>query len=102
MNDDDDEWVGHVLNELVPMLQDSEVVASFVPDGETDVKFALETGLAIMLDKPIILVVGPGVRVPAKLLRVADAVVEGDMSTEQGRQSLLERLKKETARVLGD
>jgi|1185.fasta_scaffold1101077_1 hypothetical protein len=73
-------WVRHVLDELVPMIADSAVTISLVPNGPTDVKFAVELGLSIMLDKPIIAVVQPGTAVPAHLLRVADELVEVDLS----------------------
>jgi hypothetical protein len=42
------------------------------------VKFALELGFSIMLDKPIIAVVGHGAKVPAKLVQVADSIIEMD------------------------
>jgi hypothetical protein len=69
-------WAASVRDELVPKLRSSAVNVSLVPAGETDVKFAVELGFSIMLGKPIVLAVTPGRQVPAKLLAVADAVVE--------------------------
>lgn len=69
-------WQHDVITNLVPKMQESSVVASLVPDGPTDAKFAVELGVAIMLDKPIIIVVRPGMQVPAKLMKVADATVD--------------------------
>jgi hypothetical protein len=69
-------WARRAAAELVPMLRDSAATVSIVPAGETDVKFAVELGFSIMLGKPIILAVTPGMQVPDKLLAVADAVVE--------------------------
>lgn len=71
-------WSSRVLTDVVPKLQDSGATVSIVPDDEGDVKFAVELGFSIMLDKPIILVVPPGRRVPDRLVRVADSIVEGD------------------------
>jgi hypothetical protein len=79
MNENDpefNEWAARVKRELVPKLEDSACTISLVPEGETDVKFAVELGLSIMLDKPIILVVRPGTKVPAKLALVAADIVE--------------------------
>ena len=70
-------WAARVERELVPMIEDSAASVSIVPTGETDIKFAVELGISIMLDKPIILLVVPGARVPAKLARIADAIIEG-------------------------
>jgi hypothetical protein len=85
MTDDDPfvstEWLGYAdrtISELVPKIRDSAVTVSLVPKGQTDVKFAVELGLSIMLDKPIIAVVLPGAKVPAKMVTVADEIVEGD------------------------
>lgn len=69
-------WIRHVLGELVPMIEDSSITVSLIPHGPTDVKFAVELGLSIMLDKPIVLVVSPGGAVPDHLRRVADDIVE--------------------------
>lgn len=75
------EWAQSALDDLVPKMQDSSVIVSLVPRGPSDIKFAVETGLALMLDKPIILMVAPGTQVPAKLAQVADAIIEyGDLS----------------------
>jgi hypothetical protein len=73
-----DAYATHVIDSLVPMIEQSAVTVSIVPDGTADVKFAVELGLSIMLDKPIILAVTPGRQVPDHLARVADAIVSFD------------------------
>lgn len=70
-------YANRVRAELEPMIKDSAVCVSILPSGETDVKFAVELGYMIMLDKPIIVVVQPGSKVPSKLALVADIIVEG-------------------------
>jgi len=78
IRDDPDfiEWENHVATNVVPRMQDSALTVQLAPMGETDIKFAVELGLSIMLNKPIILVCEPGQIVPDKLLMVADKVVE--------------------------
>ena len=78
-------WAADVREGMLPKLTSSAYVISLVPQGDSDVKFAVETGFAIMLDKPIILAITPGQHVPRKLMLVADDVVEYDITTEQGR-----------------
>lgn len=70
------DWARHVRRTLVPRLRDSHFVMSILPEGKPDVKFAVELGLSLMLDKPVVLVVRPGVHVPGKLALVADAIIE--------------------------
>lgn len=74
-------WAQRVLTELVPMIDGSAVSVSIVPSDEGDVKFAVELGLSIMLDKPIILAVVPGRTIPEHLARVADEIVELDTTS---------------------
>lgn len=73
-----------VERELIPHLRDSAVVASLVPRGPTDVKYAVELGLSIMMDKPIIALVRPGVRIPEKLAKVVDRFIEIGSLDEPG------------------
>lgn len=77
----DDAWTKQVRDELVPKIRGSDFVASLFTGGEADIKFAVETGLSILLDKPIIVVVPPGVALPDKLVRVADRIVEADVDS---------------------
>lgn len=91
------DYAKRVRTELLPKLKDSAATVSLVPAGETDVKFAVELGLSIMLDKPIVAVVPPGARVPAKLVAVADCIVEGDLDDP----TMAARLNAALAEVLG-
>ena len=63
------------------MIQDSAVTISLVPSGETDIKFAVELGLSIMLDKPLLARVKPGTPIPDALARTADEIGEVDVQT---------------------
>lgn len=77
MNYDDEmtEWLETVRQRLVPKMEASTIVASLV-SGKTDPKFAIELGYSIMLDKPLVAIVMPGVKLPTKLAIVADAIME--------------------------
>lgn len=79
-----DDFVAHTRRVTVEGLAASAFVMSLVPRGEPDIKFAVELGLSIMLDKPILAVVLSGSAVPEKLRRVADEVVVADVDTEEG------------------
>ncbi|RPI09107.1 MAG: hypothetical protein EHM63_05235 [Actinobacteria bacterium] len=69
-------WAYRTRTQVMPMVQDSALVVSLVPKGDADMKFAVELGLAIMLDKPLVIVVEPGQIIAGKLRQVADEIVE--------------------------
>lgn len=71
-------WVDHIRTDTIPKMIDSAFVVSLVPEGDTDIKFAVELGLCIMLDKPILAVVPPGVKVSDKLAAIADIIIVGN------------------------
>lgn len=74
-----EKWAERVRTELIPKLKVTSMTVSICPGGEAeefDVKFAVELGASIMLNKPIIVAVPPGVTVPERLVRVADEIVE--------------------------
>lgn len=77
---DNEEWeryADRAISELVPKIRDSAVGISVIPEGRADVKFAVELGFLLMMDKPLLLIVPPGAKAPAKLVGVADEIVEG-------------------------
>jgi nucleoside 2-deoxyribosyltransferase len=83
-------YAKHVRDTLIPMITDSAVTMSIVPgDNKPDVKFAVELGFMIMLDKPIIAIVSRDAKVPLKLAKVADEIVEGEIDDPdfQGRMT---------------
>lgn len=75
------EWLNQFVKRaegsLVPQMQDSHI-AMQIYTGKIDCKFAMEVGVAILLDKPIIVTVAPGCEIPEKLAKVADRFVELD------------------------
>jgi len=77
-----EEYADRVIKELVPMVRDAAVTMAVLPGwphnlSKADVRMAVEIGFMVLMDKPIIVVVSPGVEVPAKLVAVADVIVEG-------------------------
>lgn len=89
------EYAQHAREELAPMMKDSAITLSIF-SGEIDPKMAIEMGYMILLDKPIIAVVTPGVKVPGKLAIVADEIVELSL----GDESFPQRLQDAMARVM--
>lgn len=88
-SDDWKQFADRCINELVPKIDGSAMTISLVPNGPGDVKFAVELGFSIMMDKPIIAVVKPGMKVPSKLIAVADAIVEFNANNKDELMSRL-------------
>lgn len=89
------DFVRRFRRETLPKMKKSSYVMSLLPNRDgVDVKFAVELGMAIMLDKPIVAVVQPGVPVPRRLRLVVDDVLElaADLDSEAGRDELVEKL----------
>ena len=98
--EDWDRIVEHFRRDALEKMTDSAFVASVVPsEDKFDVKFAMETGAAVLLDKPIMAIVLPGVELPGKLARVADEVVRADLDTEEGKKEIHEALSRMTERL---
>jgi hypothetical protein len=94
-------WVKDVRKNLVPAMRGSAYVMSLVPhDNEPDVKFAVELGMAIMMDKPIITVVEPGSKPSRHLVRVSDAILEVNPDAPDAAAELAGRVK-EAMRQMG-
>lgn len=88
-------FVHNVREDALKKIDESAFVISLVPKAENvDIKFAVELGLGIMLDKPLLLVALPGTPIPERLRRVADEIVYTDVDTERGRTQLREAMKR--------
>ena len=84
------EWAQHVISDLIPKIASSALCLHLVPTGPTDVKFAVELGFSVMLDKPMIGLIAPGSKVPEKLARVVDRFVEFDTENMESSQQRLQ------------
>jgi hypothetical protein len=104
---DDPEFKGfatRVIGELVPKIEASGVTLTLVPTGDIDVKFAVELGVSIMLNKPIIAMIEEGVPIPDKLAAVCDhvLVMPKDWRTNRAfQQKMMESLTEVKTRTLG-
>lgn len=84
-------WVKDARQNLIPRIEGSDATISLVPDGEGDIKFAVELGLSIMMGKPIIAVVIDNRKLPDKLVQVADAIIHmhsRELGTEAGQRKI--------------
>ena len=95
---EDPEWnayVTHVRTTLIPMLESTSMTISLAPHDPkgTDIKFAIELGLSIMLDKPIIVVIRDGDVLPPMLEQIAHAVVRGDLDSPTTQAELMTAIK---------
>lgn len=84
---DDPEWkqyAEHVKKNLIPMIKKSAISVALFSGGDPDPKQAIELGYMILLDKPIIVSVLRGAKVPDNLVRVADEIVEADFDDPEG------------------
>jgi hypothetical protein len=95
------EWEDRVRTKLIPKIQGSSLTVSIAPRGEPDIKFSVELGLSIMLDKPLILVCEPGQVLPHKLRAIADAVVEVDWRGGEATRTQ-EAIREAITKVLGE
>ena len=92
------DFVEHFRRDAMEKIAGSDAFISIVPKAdEVDVKFVTELGFAIMLGKPLIVLVTPGASVSAKLRAIADEVVEMDIDVEEGRRAFAAAIE----RVLG-
>lgn len=95
-----DEFVEHFRRDALEKMTDSAFVMSLVPDkGGLDVKFAVELGASIMLDKPILAIVQPGAEVPDKLRSVCEEIVEADIDVEEGQKKIAEAISRITTLI---
>lgn len=80
------QWAAHVRHQVLPKLRQSALTISLYPKGDPDIKIAVELGMTLMLDKPLVFLVGPGQVVPDRLRRCADLIIEEDDPTKISEQ----------------
>lgn len=88
------EWLDFeksVVLSMLPALENSAMVATLVPRGDGDVKWAVELGFSILRDKPILAIVPPDREIPERLRRVADEIVVGNLPED--REKIGEAIK---------
>ena len=83
------EWYERVRTELLPKLELSTMIAVESPSepDKPDIKLAVELGLALWLNKPVIIAVQPGRDLPHRVRRCADIVLDDcDIFTDEGQE----------------
>lgn len=96
---DDPAWLNFaedVKENLIPKVKESALSIAVYTGGDPDPKQAVELGYMVLLDKPIIIAVMAGAKVPENLVRVADEIIEIDVDDPAKAG---ERLKAATKRV---
>lgn len=93
------DWLINAADRNCAMIDDSKVFLSlFSRDMTKDAIPCLQLGLAMMLDKPIIVVARPEDEIPENLQNVATAIFQGDPADPKFQEFLgneLRRLSKE-------
>jgi hypothetical protein len=90
-------WAARVRNEVVPMIRGSTITASLFPSsGEPDIKYAVELGLSILMDKPIVLIVAPANEhlVNDHLRRVCDEIIVADLTDPRESAEIADRIQR--------
>jgi nucleoside 2-deoxyribosyltransferase len=89
-------WEDHARRELGPKMASSAFVITIDPGAEIDPKIALETGYAVLLGKPIIVVCAPGTTSNAGLARIATHRIDltHDLDTMAGQAELQAGLRR--------
>ena len=88
------DFVSFQREHMIKLMEQSAMVMSIVPANadDIDVGYALQTGAAILLDKPIVVIAAEGREIPPKLAKVADKILRIDIDTEEGRQRIAEAI----------
>lgn len=84
------EWMDRVAKDLKPRIEGSNIVALVTSTCLGEPHFAMQIGYAILLDKPIILLVDKTTKIPESLVRAAKRIERVDMSDKKD----LERASK--------
>ena len=96
------EFAERAITKLVPMVDESAYCVALVPrkpEDFNDIKFCIELGMMIMMDKPIVFVIAPGTKVPEKLIKVADRIIELDTNDAKFMATLEETLQELTVEL---
>lgn len=79
MTDASEKWLREEVRRNLPRIQDSAIfLALFTNNYEKDALAVLQFGLAVLLGKPIILVMPRGTKLPENVRRLAKGIGEYD------------------------
>lgn len=87
MDDELKKWIEEATKKTKPGIEGSDIFASIVsPNYLNDPLCALQLGIAILLDKPIFLIVERSAKIPPGLVRVAQHIERADLSNPEDLQ----------------
>lgn len=88
------QFVQHTREDTVKKMDDSAFVMTLIAGEQSvDIKLAVEIGLAVLMDKPLMVVIHPDAPMNEHLRRVADRIVVCDIDTEEGQEVLLSHIE---------
>jgi hypothetical protein len=92
-------WVAEKAARVLPEIENSGAFVSFAFEGDMpNPDAALELGLAIFLDKPVMVVAKPGQYVSGKLRAIADELIRVDINDPASG----DKIQQAIARMAGD
>jgi hypothetical protein len=99
MNEEDKKELNYWLNDCISRngknLEKSSVfTAIFTESYLKSPECALQVGLAMMMDKPIILIADKNTRIPSNLIKVAKLIEKVDMSSQDELKRASESIQK--------
>ena len=69
-------WLEDATKDMMPKMKSSAFVMSLYPrDGLPDPKFCMELGAALMMDKPILMIVSDNIAIPQRLRELVTRTV---------------------------
>ena len=77
------EWMRMIAQKQGPRIKQSQMYMSLVTDNFLeDPRCALELGLAILMNKPIVLIAEPNQKIPEALVKIAKVVERADFNNK--------------------
>ena len=89
-------WLNSVSEDMIPKMKSSSIALA-VCNGTIDAQISVQIGAAILLDKPLIVVL-PDVCLAPALERAATAIVRGDPHDAETKAKLLSALSAHVPR----
>lgn len=91
-NPDVKKYLDHAQTEMLPMMEQSAICLS-INSTKPDAKQCLEIGAAILLDKPIILLVPDDTTISANLKRCASTIIHGSPTDPKVQKEIQAAIK---------
>ena len=92
-------WLAENAGEILPRMRASKVCLTVLLPGHVDAFLALQVGMALLLDKPLIIIGVDNAWLPERVRQVADVIIEGSMkdpaTAERAKEALRSILKKQ-------